>query len=188
MTPVAQASVAEPQAEIDLSALFGAGRPDVQRERGRGGQVFTRGDYAYVPRYKWTSTIWRRASGKERLKFYVVDISDRSAPRAVRAASPSRPARGDTYHGHSCRRRTLCSSGVRRATYGYDPIEGVVSAAPRFFYDAIELGNPSAPTVAEAASSMLASIAGNGWGHSRRWRAARSTGAGAGMAAEARWS
>jgi hypothetical protein len=162
MTPVAQASVAEPEAEIDLSALFGSDAWTCNGSVSWSGQVFTRGDHAYVPRYRYE---YDPESGEreERLKFYVVDIGDRNAPRAVGSFAVE-PARGETYITGILQTENTLLVGRSQGSYSYDPLEGVVSAAPRFFYDVIELANPSAPTVASR-FEMPASLAGNGWGH-----------------------
>jgi hypothetical protein len=162
MTPVAQANVAEPEAEIDLSALFGADAWTCNGSVSWSGEVFTRGDHAYVPRYKYEYDL-ETGEREERLKFFVVDISDRNAPRAVGSFAVE-PARGETYITGIVQTENTLLVGRSQGLYSYDPIEGAVSAAPRFFYDVIELSNPSAPTVASR-FEMPASIAGNGWGH-----------------------
>jgi hypothetical protein len=161
MTPVAQASVAEPQAEIDLSALFGADEWSCNGSSSWSGQVFTRGDHAYVPRYTYEYDLETGAS-EQRLKLYIVDISDRNAPRAVGSFAVE-PTRGDTVITGILQTENTLLVGRSEGYYGYDPIEGVVTGAPRFYYDVIELQNPSAPTVASR-FEMPAQIAGNGWG------------------------
>ena len=162
MTPVAQASVAEPQAEIDLSALFGEDTWTCNGSVSWGGQVFTRGDHAYVPRYKYEYDP-ETGESEQRLKFYIVDISDRSAPRPVGSIAVE-PARGETTLTGILQTENTLLVGRSQGTYGYDPIAGAVTSAPRFFYDVIELGNPAAPTVASR-FEMPAELAGNGWGN-----------------------
>ncbi|HTV22905.1 MAG TPA: beta-propeller domain-containing protein [Polyangiaceae bacterium] len=161
MTPVAQASTAEPQAEIDLSALFGEDAWTCNGSVSWAGQVFTRGDHAYVPRYK-NEFDPETGESEQRLKFYVVDISDRNAPRAVGSFAVE-PARGETHLTGILQTENTLLVGRSQGEYIYDPIAGAVVGAPRFFYDVIELGNPSAPTVASR-FEMPADIAGNGWG------------------------
>ncbi len=161
MTPVAQASLAEPQAEIDLSALFGADEWTCNGSSSWSGQVFTRGDYAYVPRYTYEYDL-ESGESEQRLKFYIVDISDRNAPRAVGSFAVE-PTRGDTFITGILQTENTLLVGRSQGYYGYDPLAGVVTGAPRFHYDVIDLANPSAPTVASR-FEMPASVAGNGWG------------------------
>src|SRR5688572_25165819 len=82
LTPVARATEAEPQAEVDLSALFGQDGWSCNGGEYWTGQVFTRGDYAYVPRVSYG---YDRARDTSHLMvtLFVVDLSDRAAPRAV---------------------------------------------------------------------------------------------------------
>jgi hypothetical protein len=161
MTPVALASVAEPQAEIDLSALFGADEWTCNGSSSWSGQVFTRADYAYVPRYTYEYDPLT-GENEQRLKFYIVNISDRSAPRAVGSFAVE-PTRGDTAITGILQTENTLLVGRSQGFYSYDSFAGVVTGAPRFFYDVIELDNPGAPTVASR-FEMPAQIAGNGWG------------------------
>jgi hypothetical protein len=162
MTPVDQASVAEPQAEIDLSALFGEDRWTCNGSVHWSGQVFTRGDYAYVPRYKEEYDFETGAS-EQRLKFYIVDISDRNAPRAVGSFAVE-PARGETRITGILQTDNTLLVGRSEGSYYYDSIAGIVASAPRFYYDVIQLENPSAPTVASR-FEVPPEVAGNGWGY-----------------------
>jgi hypothetical protein len=162
MTPVAQASMAEPQAEIDLSALFGADAWSCNGGSSWSGQVFTRGDHAYVPRYT-NEFDAETGESEQRLKFYIVDISDRNAPRAVGSFAVE-PARGDTVITGILQTENTLLVGRSQGYYSYDPFVGMVTGSPRFFYDVIQLSNPSAPSVASR-FEMPADIAGNGWGN-----------------------
>jgi hypothetical protein len=162
MTPVAQASTAEPQAEIDLSALFGSDAWTCNGSSSWGGEVFTRGDYAYVPRYTYTSDLETGAS-EQRLKFYIVDVSDRNAPRAVGSFAVE-PARDDTFITGILQTENTLLVGRSQGYYSYDPFAGTVTGAPRFYYDVIQLENPGAPTVASR-FEVPAQVAGNGWGN-----------------------
>ncbi len=162
MTPIAQASVAEPQAEIDLSALFGADEQTCNGSASWSGQVFTRGDHAYVPRYTYEFDL-ETGESEQRLKFYIVNISDRNAPRAVGSFAVE-PARGETQITGILQTENTLLVGRSEGTYSYDPLAGAVTGSPRFYYDIIQLGNPSAPTVASR-FEMPAQVAGNGWGN-----------------------
>jgi hypothetical protein len=161
MTPVAQASVAEPQAEIDLSALFGEDRWTCNGSVHWSGQVFTRGDYAYVPRYK-EEYDFNTNESEQRLKFYIVDVSDRNAPRAVGSFAVE-PARGQTRITGILQTDNTLLVGRSEGFYAYDSFAGIVASSPRFFYDVIQLENPSAPTVASR-FEVPPEVAGNGWG------------------------
>jgi hypothetical protein len=161
MTTIDRASEAEPQSEIDLSALFGEDAWSCNGGQYWTGQVFTRGDYAYVPRqtYRYDN---QRGTSQQRLTFYVVDISDRNAPRAVGNFAVD-PANGDTYISNIIQTENTLLVGRSQGYYSYDPGSGQVQGQPRYYYDVIELSDPSAPTVAST-FEVPADLAGYGWG------------------------
>jgi hypothetical protein len=161
MTPVARASEAQPQAEIDLSALFGEDAWSCGGGSSWSGQVFTRGDYAYVPRYSY-SYDRQGSSYEQRLTFYIVDLSDRSAPRAV-GSFPVEPTTGDTYITNILQTDNTLLVGRQQGYYSYNPSTGKQDGTPRYFYDVIELSDPSAPTLASR-FEVPAQAAANGWG------------------------
>ncbi len=161
MTPVAKAGEAEPEAEIDLSALFGEDAWSCGGGTSWSGQVFTHGDYAYVPRYSYSYGT-QGNDYEQRLTFYVVDLSDRSAPRAVGSFAVD-PGRGETYLTNILQTDDTLLVGRSQGYYNYDYVSGAVTSRPRYFYDVIELGNPSAPTVASR-FEVPAQVAGGGWG------------------------
>jgi hypothetical protein len=162
MTPVAKASVAEPDAEIDLSALFGEDAWSCNGGSSWSGQVFSRGDYAYVPRYSYEFDD-QTGAADQRLTFYTVDLSDRAAPRAVGSFSVE-PAAGDTHITTIIQTDNALLVGRTQGYYDYDYRTGNATSTPRYFYDVIELGDPSAPTVASR-FEVPAQIASYGWGH-----------------------
>jgi hypothetical protein len=161
MTPLAQASSAEPQAEIDLSALFGQDEWSCNGGSSWSGQVFTRGDYAYVPRYSYDYDP-QKGTSQQALTFFVVDVSDRAAPRAV-GSFDVEPTTGDTYITNVLQTDNTLLVGRSQGYYSYNPATGKADSSPRYFYDVIELSNPSAPTVASR-FEVPAQIAAYGWG------------------------
>ncbi len=161
MTPVAQASSAEPESEIDLSALFGADAWSCSGGTSWGGQVFTRGDYAYVPRYS-NSYDQARGTSEQRLTFYIVDLSDRSAPRAVGSFAVEAATDG-SYISDIVQTDNTLLVGRSQGNYSFDQVTGKQLQGPRFFYDVIELSDPSAPSVANR-FELPEQIAGGGWG------------------------
>ncbi len=165
MTPLSRAAEAAPEAEIDLSELFGENAWTCGGGTNWGGEVFTQGDYAYVPRYTYHYD--ERADGsytyEQRLTFYVIDLSDRSAPRAVGSFDVD-PVRNDDNAYFAGITRTENTLLVGRATgYYYYGSDGN-RQRPRFEYDIIDLSNPAAPVVASQ-FEVPRPVAGYGWGY-----------------------
>jgi hypothetical protein len=160
LTPVERAGEAEPQAEIDLSALFGEDAWSCSGGTNWSGQVFTRGDYAYVPRHSYRYD-QQRGTNEQRLTLYIVDLSDRSAPRAVGSFALD-PAVNDTYITNVVQTDNALLVGRSTGYYDYNPATGK-SSSPQYFYDVIDLSNPVAPKVASR-FQVPESIAGGGWG------------------------
>jgi hypothetical protein len=160
MTPVAQASSAQPESEIDLSALFGEDAWSCSGGAYWGGQVFTRGNYAYVPRY---SSRYDRtySTSEQRLTFYIVDLSDPGAPRAVGSFAVE-PATNGSYIADIVQTENTLLVGRSRGNFSYDN-NGQITERPTYHYDIIELSNPAAPTVASR-FQVPELIAGGGWG------------------------
>jgi hypothetical protein len=161
MTPLARATEAEPQAEIDLSALFGADAWSCNGGTQWSGQVFTRGDYAYVPRYSYSYDN-QRGTSQQTLTFFIVDMSDRAAPRAIGRFAVD-PTDGDTYITSVIQTDNTLLVGRSQGYYNYDYQTGQVIGSPRYFYDVIELSNPAAPTLASR-FEVPALAAAYGWG------------------------
>jgi uncharacterized secreted protein with C-terminal beta-propeller domain len=173
MTPVSQASSAEPQAEIDLSELFGADQWSCNGSAYWGGQVFTRGDYAYVPRYSYSYDRGGMGGSQQQLTFYIVDLSDRSAPRvagsfAVDPASSHGDPNSYSYITGVIQTDDALLVGRSVGNYGYNYNTGAITSYPRFYYDVLELSDPEAPTVASR-FEVPAEAASYGWG---RWAVA----------------
>jgi len=160
MTPVANASLAEPAAEIDLSALFGQDAWSCQGQAYWGGQVFTRGNYAYVPRYTWAYGE-NYATSEQKLTFYIVDLSDPSSPSAVGSFAVE-PAQNGDYLMDIVQTDDALLVGRSRGNWNVDQ-SGKVLERPTYSYDVIELSDPAAPTVATR-FEVPEAIAGGGWG------------------------
>jgi hypothetical protein len=167
MTPVSQASSAEPQAEIDLSALFGQDVWSCNGGAHWSGQVFTRGDYAYVPRYNYVYN-QQDGSSSQQLTFYIVDLADRSAPR-VAGSFPVNATRSDnntnSYITGVIQTEDALLVGRSVGNYEYNSRTGTPTRYPRFYYDVLELSDPEAPTLAST-FEVPAEAANYGWG---RW-------------------
>lgn len=161
MTPLARASTAQPQSEIDLSDLFGADTWSCNSAAYWSGQVFTRGDYAYVPRYTYAASA---AGGYEqRLTFYVIALADRSAPRAVGSFAVE-PAGSDSYFAGIIQTENTLLVGRSRGHFRYSDAEGQIVERPTYEYDVIDLSNAGAPNVATR-FEVPEQIAGGGWGY-----------------------
>jgi uncharacterized secreted protein with C-terminal beta-propeller domain len=163
LTPIARASQAEPQSEVDLSALFGENTWSCGRSSEWTGQVFTKGDYAYVPRYsyRWNSTTYD--SYQQRLTFYVVDLSDRDNPRPI-GTIPIDAVTGDSYFSGIIQTENTLLVGRSTGYYYYDYDGTRQGTPPRYQYDVIDLSDPAAPEVVNR-FEVPEAIAGGGWGY-----------------------
>ncbi|HKO91819.1 MAG TPA: beta-propeller domain-containing protein [Polyangiaceae bacterium] len=161
MTPLEKAKAAQPDAEIDLSALFGDDAWSCAGGAYWGGQVFTRGDYAYVPRYSY-SYDENYENYQQKLTFYIVDLSDRGAPRAVGSFTGSL---SNAYGGglEIVQTEDALLIGRTEGQYQYSQINGQILERPRFYYDVFELSDPTAPTLAST-FQVPELINGGGWG------------------------
>jgi hypothetical protein len=161
MTPLAQASSAQPGAQIDLSSLFGQDEYSCSGSSSWGGEVFTRGNYAYVPRYSYTYD--RSGAGRygQELTFYIVDMTAQGGPQPVGSFSVDPISNDSWYAGIVQTDNTLL---VGRSTGSFAWSEGRVVQRPSFSYDVIDLSNPASPR--QATRFVVPSpIAGGGWGY-----------------------
>ena len=160
MTPVSRAQEAQPEAEIDLSALFGEDAWSCNGGAYWSGQVFTRGDFAYVPR---TTYRYNNETGvsSQRMTIYVVDLSDRAAPRAVGSFAVN--AYDDGYITNVVQTDNALLIGRQTGNYTYD-YNGYGTDRRRFFYDVFELSDPSAPTKAST-FEVPATVVHYGWAY-----------------------
>lgn len=162
MTPVDDASEAGGGAEIDLSALFGEDAWSCTGSAYWGGQVFTRGNYAYVPRYTYSYGNGSYGGYQQRLTFYIVDLSDRDAPRAVGKFAVE-PTSDNSYLTGIVQTDNALLVGRSQGNYNYDAA-GKITERPTFYYDVIELSNPVAPKLASR-FEVPEQIAGGGYGY-----------------------
>ena len=173
LVPTERATDVSSRSEIELAALFGENAWSCTGSATWTGQVFMRGDYAYVPR-KSLRYDQRTGAATRTLTFYVVDLSDRSAPRPVGSFSVEAPGVGSDIGNvlqtdHALLVARLDGSDADYAN-GYER---------RIYYDVFELSNPAAPTLASSVevpadlvryspyrSSGCSIDMGWGWSHS----------------------
>jgi len=161
MTPVTRATEAQPEAEIDLATLFGQDAWSCEGGSSWSGQVFTRGNFAYVPRYRYTYDRDTGNNYQQQLTFYIVDLTDRAAPRVVGSFDVD-PAANQAYFTSIIQTDDALLVGRARGYYEYSA-RGTQTNAPRYFYDVIDLADPAAPAVASR-FEVPAQIARYGWG------------------------
>lgn len=160
LTPLAAADRAQPKAEIDLSQLFGADKWSCNGSASWAGEVFTHGDFAYVPRY----TYGGKSGGgyEQRLTFYVIDLSDRDAPQAVGSFAVE-PATDQSYFAGILQTDSTLLVGRSSGYFRYDDAGGILER-PSYWYDVIDLSNAKAPSVATR-FELPEPIAAGGWGY-----------------------
>jgi uncharacterized secreted protein with C-terminal beta-propeller domain len=161
MTPLAQAGNAQPESEIDLAALFGKDQYSCGGSASWGGEVFTKGNYAYVPRYSYTYTNSANATYQQKLTLYVVDMADPSGPRAVGSFALD-PLDGNSYFAGIV--QTDSTLLVGRSSGYFNWSDGQIVQRPTYSYDVIDLANPAAPRLATR-FQVPSLIAGGGWGY-----------------------
>jgi uncharacterized secreted protein with C-terminal beta-propeller domain len=162
MTPLAQAGSAEPAAEIDLAALFGNDYYSCGGSASWGGEVFNKGNYAYVPRYSYTYDDQNTGRGyRQQLSFYVVDLAGPGGPQAVGSIDLD-PLSGDSYYAGILQTDNTLLVGRSTGYFGWS--DGKIVNRPSYSYDVIDLSEPAAPRQATR-FSVPAPIAGGGWGY-----------------------
>jgi hypothetical protein len=161
LTPVARASSAEPAAEVDLSALFGEDSWSCSNSASWSGQVFTRGNYAYVPRYN-TAYDRNYSYSEQQLTLYIVDMSDAQNPRAVGSFAVEPATNGD-YITDIVQTDNTLLIGRSHGNFVYDYAKNDYSERPTYHYDVVDLSDPVAPRVATR-FEVPEVIAGGGWG------------------------
>ncbi|MEY4545813.1 MAG: hypothetical protein RL685_2008 [Pseudomonadota bacterium] len=165
VTPLAQAGDAEPQAEIDLSQVIGSDSWSCGGGASWGGEVFTKGNFAYVPRYSYTQSAGTQYGGyqyQQQVTFYTVDMSDRAQPRVVGSFTVDPIDQGDSWFAGIVQTDNTLLVGRSQGHYRWSDNE--IVEKPRFSYDVIDLTDPGSPRVAER-FQVPASIAGGGWGY-----------------------
>jgi len=147
MTPLAQAGNAQPQSEIDLSALFGSDTYSCGGSASWGGEVFTKGHYAYVPRYSYTYSDIKSPGGgsyQQKITLYIVDMTASGGPAAVGSVELDALGQNAWFAGIVQTENSLLI-GRSTGNWGYD--NGQITSKPSFSYDVIDLRDPAAPRV-----------------------------------------
>ena len=155
LVPLAAAEVAESEAALDLSSLVSIRERSCNGANGDyssshtyfTGQVFVRGDYAFVPRevYEYGSsgsddTYYSR----ETMRLSIVALTGADAPRvvgeiAVEPAGYDSSSRDEsTRYAGFVQTENALLVGRRTGYYSYDPVTGE-RAEPSFAYDVIDL-------------------------------------------------
>lgn len=150
MTPVGEATFAEPLAEVNLSALFGENEYTCSGSTRWTGQVFVNGKMAYVPRFE---TTYRDEQGsyvyEQLLSFYVVDMTDEAAPRAIGKFSLD-PALSNEYIGSIVQTKSALLIGRTRLIQVASPDPSgspnpIITQVPQFSYDIVDTRVADAP-------------------------------------------
>ncbi|HEX2730180.1 MAG TPA: beta-propeller domain-containing protein [Polyangiaceae bacterium] len=153
MTPVSEAMWAEPQAEINLSALFGENEYNCSTTTRWTGQVFVNGNYAYVPRFEQT---YRDDQGnytyEQLLSFYVVDMTEGDQPKPIGKFSLD-PALSNEYIGSIVQTKSALLIGRTRLIQVATPDPSgspnpVITQVPQFSYDVVDIRSGAAPVLA----------------------------------------
>ncbi len=161
MTPLAQAGNAQPKSEIDLSALFGSDTYSCGGSASWGGEVFTKGHYAYVPRYSYTYSNNYGGSYEQQVTLYIVDMTGAGGPKAVGSVALDSLNRDSWFAGIVQTENSLL---IGRSTGYWSYNDGQIASKPSFSYDVIDLRDPGAPRLATR-FTVPSLIAGGGWGY-----------------------
>ncbi len=161
VTPLSRASNAEPEAEIDLSAVIGGDEWSCGGGAHWGGEVFTRGNYAYVPRYSYVESGNGRAY-QQQITFHIVDMSDRAQPRLAGSFSLDPVGTDNSWFAGIVQTENMLLVGRSQGYFRWEKDQ--IVERPTYSYDVIDLSDPSSPRVAQR-FQVPASIAGGGWGY-----------------------
>ncbi len=168
MTPIEDASFAQPLAEVNLSELFGENEYTCSGSTRWTGQVFVRGNYAYVPRFEYT---YRDDEGtyvyEKQLTFYIVDMTDGENPEAI-GKFTTNTALSNEYIGSITQTDNALLIGRTRLVQVAMPNpngspQPLISQVPQFSYDIIDLRTPDAPVLAST-FDVPRLLADYGWG------------------------
>ena len=155
-TALDDADSAEPMGELDLSDAVEDEVPSCDGWWGRSGywgsEVFVQGDFAYVPRHAYTHDVDGRYT--QTLTFYVIDLSDRSAPRLA-GTFEAAPTDQDEWLSNIV--QTESALLVGRQTYSR------TDGGSQYHYDVYDLRDPEAPTFTTR-FEVPSSAASYGWG------------------------
>lgn len=168
MTPLAEAGQPEPAAEINLAALFGENEYSCNGNYRWGGQVYTKGNYAYVPRYE---TTYRDADGnyvyQTTLTFYVVDMSDALNPEPI-GTFALEPTDSNQYFGAIVQTESALLVGRTRYLQLAQPNPNgsptpIITYVPVFSYDIVDTRQAETPMVVST-FDVPRLMAEYGWG------------------------
>lgn len=159
---LADVDVAEPLGELDLSAVTPTD-DTCEKQAYWEGSVYVHGDYAYVPQRIYSSVASPDGkSYRQYLRFYVVDLSDRSAPQVVRAFSVAADDGGEGILGITLTDSALLV-GRTKGYYRYDD-QGNPAETPTFSYDVFSLSDPARPKLVSTLEVPHA-LSGGGFGY-----------------------
>ncbi|HVZ32904.1 MAG TPA: hypothetical protein VG963_10780, partial [Polyangiaceae bacterium] len=161
-TPTSQAASTQPGAQIDLSQLFGQDSWSCTGGSYWGGEVFTQGNYAYVPRYGYSyDSSSPTYSYQEHLDLFVVDLTNHDAPQATGSFGPD-PRSNSGYFGDIVKTDHAILVGGSDGQYQFDG-NGQVIQKPTYHYDIVDTSDPSAPKLASR-FEVPSLISSGGWG------------------------
>lgn len=158
-----KADQAEPLGELDLTAI------DLEEGEGCGessywdNQVLVHGGYAYVPRrsYSWGAK-GEATEYTERLRLYIVDISDRTSPSLVGSFLLETNGPNE-YFTRVIKTDSAILVGRSVGNYSSDPWTGYRSEV-HLSYDVLSLENPAEPRLASTIA-LPKSVSAGGFGY-----------------------
>jgi hypothetical protein len=164
VTPTSQAASTQAGAQVDLSQLFGQDTWSCTGGSYWGGEVFTQGDYAYVPRYG-SSYDYDPQAGythyQQHMNLFVLDLTNHDAPRSIGSFGPD-PVSNSAYFGDIVKTDHALLVGGSDGQYQYDDQDQVIQR-PTYHYDIFDTRDPSAPKLASR-FELPSSISNGGWG------------------------
>ena len=161
MTPLAQAGDAQPKNEIDLSALFGGDTYSCGGSASWGGQVFTKGHYAFVPRYSYTYGDSPGSGYEQKVTLYIVDMTAANGPKATGSFELDSLGQNSWFAGIV---QTESALLIGRSTGYWSYDNGQIVSRPSFSYDVVDIRDPAAPRRATR-FEVPSQLAGGGWGY-----------------------
>ena len=157
--PADDASTAEPIGELDLTELYEAEADRCGSYSQWGGSIYVHGDVAYVPRYSYR---WDRSDYTASLTFYVVDLSDHTAPRIVTSFDVAPTVGYEERYGEILLTDSALLVGRVDGGYGGRWLDGELDPT-RYYYDIYDLADPDAPALATR-FEVPSGYAAWGWG------------------------
>jgi hypothetical protein len=160
-TALGAANTAEPVGELDLASVLDEEQSDeCNSSSSWEGQLYVHGDVAYAPRrsYRWSQNGYRQ---QQTLTLYIIDLSDRSAPKlAGKIVSETDAEQG--YLGGVVITDHALLIGRGEGYYSYYR-DGGAQTQPKYAYDIYDLSDPLAPTFTKR-FDVPSTVAAGGWG------------------------